>query len=259
MNWEDLGALDDAMKAFEAGIYHLPASDNAVAVLGSRKQAFVRGGKDLVQHVQSIMTGVAFQDKSLVVPLASSYSVTLSLLNEKDEKDEHFQGNDPIVLTLINRLSKYVDFRVSSQIRYFVPHSGSNIHFWSNDFISTPLERSIDLVLYHFHNHSVLPSYLIPGSAGVVYEYDVGVWVHQLKLLLGFPNVDTSKNNVKFAPAILPEWEEELWRQGVQKRFDEQARKTLASLPGLFDSIPGLPVTSEVSKRTPTTKKKSFF
>merc|ERR1711991_883261 len=110
--------------------------------------------------------------------------------------------------------------------------------FWNNDFVATSLERPIDLVLYHFHNHSVRPPYLIPGSAGVMYQYDVNVWIHQLKLLLGFPNVEESTFNVQFAPAILPEWEEELWRQGLKRRFDQSARKTLASLPVLFDSIP---------------------
>lgn len=130
-------------------------------------------------------------------------------------------------------------------------------HHWSADVTASPLERPVDLVLYYRANATVLKEpFVIAGSAGVGYDWrTIGtVWREQLKLLLGFPRLalDPAVPQVRFAPCVLPDWELELWSRGLRRRLEASARKTLASLPKLLDSISGMPVSAEMSAKLQT-------
>lgn len=249
--WDDPGRADELMKGETRDGVFFGGSGSSLVVFGSRKQAWVRGSKeDAIAFAVNAMSAQPFLS-SVVVPVSSRYSLTLSVFSADDQIPPDWNPACSGLEDLVEVLSRHLQLRVSSQVRYFVDQSMIHPHHWSADVTANALERPIDLVLYYRANATKFPEpFVIAGAAGVVFDWKTAssVWREQLKELLGFPRL-TLAVEAHFAPCVIPEWELELWSRGVSNRLEASARKTLASLPKLLSSISGMPVTREMSAK----------
>ncbi len=248
--WDDAAAADELMGGLGDGVF-VEQEGEPLVVFGSRRQAWVRGGRDgeAVRYAVAAMSGVAFESL-LVVPVSTRYALTFSLLSAGSDKPAAWNPACTGLEDLIEVLSRHVQLRVSSQVKYFVEEALVHPHHWSSDVVASWLERPIDLVLYHKANSTVAEPYVIAGAAGVVSEWNPAVWREQLKALLGFPRLSLpSFFSVRYAPCTVPQWELDIWEAGLRHRLEESARRTLASLPKLLESISGMPVSKELASK----------
>ena len=253
LTWKDHEIDDERMKGLKEGIYYLYSEKDAeMAVVGSRKQVWIRGkDRTLIDKVQKQVVQKKAFESDVVVPLSSKYHVVLSLLNEGASSVDSW--NPECLRSSIERaLSDAVDVRLSSQVRYFVDSDRKDPHHWSSDVVSYALEKQIDLVVFNGRNKNTSSSgdaLIIPGIGCITHEWNPKALQMLLKNLLGFPSYEGCAKEIHFVDCDFSELELQAWKVGLSNLFEQSARKTLQSLPALFDSISGLAIPKETAEK----------